>query len=47
MKGIKAFCGDVRIGFSDFGIKFLPRLLLFPLMFLLSCVLTAVMKRHT
>lgn len=41
MKGRKPFCEDVRTGFRNSGIKFLPRLLLFPFALLAHLVLTA------
>ncbi len=45
MKAIKVFCEDVRMGFSDFGIKFLPRLLLFPFAVIALVVLTVAHDR--
>lgn len=45
MKGIQVFCEDVRTGFKEFGISFLPRLLLFPFMLVALIVLTVVNDR--
>ena len=30
---LKAFCDDVKLGFEDYGISFLPKLLVFPFVF--------------
>ena len=45
MKGIEAFCESVKMGFQDYGIKFLPRLFLFPFLFIAHLVLTAVQEK--
>lgn len=45
---LRALRGDIKLGFNDYGIRFLPRLLAFPFMVVALVVLTLLQEvvRH-